>query len=349
MKDVKVSVIMTAYNHGKYIERAIRSVVEQCVEFRYEIIVGDDASPDNTQEVIKELSREYPDIIVPVLRKENVGAMKNIADLFQRCKGEYIAFLEGDDFWTSKDKLQKQVVFLDNNKEFVACSHKNSIVDENENLIAEVDDTHCNHLEYTVDDLSDFILPGQTATLMIRKSVVFNFFTDERIRNDIRKIKYVPGDRILALALVSQGKVYCSNEVMSAYRYVIKEGGTNWTSNYGEWDSIKMCFYYINVRREIERLARKLDVVIDHRKEELKYFETACWNLLVLKRRKYTAVIFYMLLFCKHRKYLICNGTNKAFRENKNRHITKVKGVLSRWPKLLKLLKKLKMALLKKR
>ncbi len=118
---IEVSVIVATYFHEKYIAQALDSILMQETTFRYEIIVGDDASGDRMPEIVREYAEKHPDIIVPVLRKENIGANKNGDDLSRRAKGRYLANLEGDDYWIDLDKLQKQWEFLENNKEYIVA------------------------------------------------------------------------------------------------------------------------------------------------------------------------------------------------------------------------------------
>lgn len=121
--DIVVSVIMITYNHEKYIRQAIDGVTMQKTNFRYELLVGDDASTDDTQEIIKELAQKNPDIIKPILRDKNMGAVLNFSDLLERSKGKYVAICDGDDFWTCDCKLQKQVNFLESHAEYTICCH----------------------------------------------------------------------------------------------------------------------------------------------------------------------------------------------------------------------------------
>ncbi|MCF6185625.1 MAG: glycosyltransferase, partial [Bacteroidales bacterium] len=113
-----VSILMLTYNHEKFIAQAIESVLMQKVSFNYELIIGDDCSQDNTQKIIREYQKKHPDIIKPVLRTKNIGANNNFVDIFKKATGKYIALLEGDDYWTDPNKLQKQVDFLEANPEY---------------------------------------------------------------------------------------------------------------------------------------------------------------------------------------------------------------------------------------
>ena len=124
----KLSVMIITYNHAKYIAQAIESVINQKTEYQIEIIVIEDCSTDGTQEIILQYKEKYPDIIATYLNPVNIGtnnppAQKVFSEGFKKLKGDYIAILEGDDYWSSSDKVQKQISFLEANKDFVACSH----------------------------------------------------------------------------------------------------------------------------------------------------------------------------------------------------------------------------------
>lgn len=124
--EVIVSVLCTAYNHEKFIKDAIESVVNQKTDFRYEVIIHDDASTDRTAEIIEEYEKKYPHMIKTILQKENqLQKGSNICKeyLFPQAKGKYIAFCECDDYWTDENKLQRQVDFLEAHREYSMCMH----------------------------------------------------------------------------------------------------------------------------------------------------------------------------------------------------------------------------------
>ena len=122
---IKVSVIVHTYNHENFIRQTLDSILNQQVNFEYEVIVGDDASPDSTPQIIKEYQQKFPEIIKPMLHPKNLGGFgkNNTLATLSVCKGQYIAAMDGDDYWTNPLKLQKQVDFLDKNPDFVACFH----------------------------------------------------------------------------------------------------------------------------------------------------------------------------------------------------------------------------------
>ncbi|OFW87459.1 MAG: hypothetical protein A3B66_04475 [Alphaproteobacteria bacterium RIFCSPHIGHO2_02_FULL_46_13] len=123
MEKPKLSIVCVTYNHEKYIRAALDSFLSQKTNFAFEILIGDDASTDSTPDIIREYAEKYPDIIKPVLRQKNVGPGANSIDLYNRVKTEYMAICDGDDYWTSPHKLQMQVDFLDNNKDYNICFH----------------------------------------------------------------------------------------------------------------------------------------------------------------------------------------------------------------------------------
>ncbi|WMM24196.1 glycosyltransferase family 2 protein [Tissierella sp. MB52-C2] len=176
---LKVSVVMTAYNHEKFIKEAIDSVISQITNFKYELIIGEDCSTDDTRSIVIDYENKYPDIIRLNLQEKNVGARKNSISNVEMCSGEYIAALEGDDYWIDNYKLQKQVDFLDNNPEHTICGFGYKIYEQKTNCFLE-DQIHKNEKF----SLEDFLIEGtklrrnplsiRTLTKMYRKSVLEN-------------------------------------------------------------------------------------------------------------------------------------------------------------------------------
>src|ERR1035438_4784180 len=122
--ELKVSVLIITYNHEKYIAQAIESVLMQKTDFRYELIIGEDCSTDGTGEIVREYGRKRPEIVHAPLRERNIGARRNFRRIFAAARGKYIALLEGDDYWTSPQKLQAQADLLDAHPETSLCGHR---------------------------------------------------------------------------------------------------------------------------------------------------------------------------------------------------------------------------------
>jgi glycosyltransferase involved in cell wall biosynthesis len=115
---MKLSVIIPAYKFSKYIEQCVLSVLFQNTNFEFEVLVRDDFSNDGSNEILERISIYNPNLKYYVAN-ENWGFHKNIKFLMEESRGEYIAYLDGDDYFTDKDKLQRQIDFLDNNPDYV--------------------------------------------------------------------------------------------------------------------------------------------------------------------------------------------------------------------------------------
>lgn len=136
---MKVSVLITTYNQEGFIAQALGSALMQQVTFPFEIVLGEDASTDLTREIVAEFAKKFPDKLRVLYRDETeaqrdraagVGGKGSFVNCLAACKGEYVALLDGDDYWTSSYKLQRQVEFLDQHPDFAICFHGAKIVDD---------------------------------------------------------------------------------------------------------------------------------------------------------------------------------------------------------------------------
>ena len=123
----KVSICCLCYNQEAYIAQTLDSMLSQKCDFPFEILIHDDASTDNSAQIIKDYAARYPDIIKPILQTENQfsGPVKNISGLFNfpRAKGTYIAMCEGDDYWCDESKLARQAAYMDAHPDCSLCLH----------------------------------------------------------------------------------------------------------------------------------------------------------------------------------------------------------------------------------
>jgi glycosyltransferase involved in cell wall biosynthesis len=118
-----VSVTMITYNHGEFIEDAIRGVLMQKTSFYFNLVIGDDNSNDKTREIILKYQKLFPDIIILKLPQSNLGVNVNSLSNNLFCTGKYVAICEGDDYWIDENKLEIQSLFLENNHDYVFCFH----------------------------------------------------------------------------------------------------------------------------------------------------------------------------------------------------------------------------------
>ncbi|EIO4059133.1 glycosyltransferase family 2 protein [Vibrio vulnificus] len=120
---MKVSVCVITYNHEKYIERCLYSIISQECDFEFEIIIGEDCSTDKTRDVVRTIAEKYPKIIIPVFHESNVGVYKNYISVHEKARGEYICHLDGDDYMLP-GKLQKSAEVLDSRSDIGVVFHR---------------------------------------------------------------------------------------------------------------------------------------------------------------------------------------------------------------------------------
>ena len=227
---MKVSVLMITYNQEKFIAQAIDSILMQKVDFDYEIVIGEDCSTDNTRQIVIDYKKKYPDKIRLLLPKNNLGMHINLINTYKACKGEYIAVLEGDDYWISPDKLKKQVDFLDDNYDCAICFN-NSLIFWEDNHREPAIFLHNQSKISTLENLltQNFI---STPSVMYRGGLINNFpnwYYEQGM-----------GDWTFHILNAQHGKIGYIDEVMSAYR-VHKTGV--WSSKSREYqlkETIKM-------------------------------------------------------------------------------------------------------------
>jgi glycosyltransferase involved in cell wall biosynthesis len=211
-----ISTCITAYNHAKYISQCLDSVLMQETGFDYEILVGEDDSSDGTREICIEYAQRYPDRIRLFLNdRKNVIYINgrptgrwNVINLLMSAKGKYIALIDGDDYWTSPHKLQKQADFLDDNPDCSMCFHDVQIVSEEGNLIS-VESPRGKRRRYFLKDLlkGNFI---HTCSVMYRRGL-FKEFPDWFYKTPL-------ADWPLHILNAEHGDIGYISEVMGAYR-----------------------------------------------------------------------------------------------------------------------------------
>lgn len=107
-----VSVLMITYNHEPYLAEAIEGVLSQQCDFEFELIIGEDASSDRTREIALDYQKRFPEVVRVIYSHENVGLQRNARRIFGLCRGEFVSYCEGDDYWCHPEKLQRQVALL---------------------------------------------------------------------------------------------------------------------------------------------------------------------------------------------------------------------------------------------
>lgn len=212
---MKLTVAILTYNQQEYIRQALDSVLIQEVNFDYEIVVGDDCSSDNTPSILHEYAERFPNKFNLVLNQQNVGISKNYQYVLYACRGEYIALLEGDDYWTDKNKLQKSVDFLDSHPDYGFVGAYNTILNANG---CQKDDAYdyFSPAETEGDwqlygNVFDYAKCGpvtRTVTICFRKSIILPYVQYVGVGNDM----------VLQCVLAHNSKFAKCKEVWGVYR-----------------------------------------------------------------------------------------------------------------------------------
>lgn len=247
--NIKVSVLLIAYNHIDSIRKAIESVLCQKVNFNYEIIIHDDASTDGTSDIIREYASRYNNII-PVIEEENTyskGSFNIYAVTLKKyINGRYVIILEGDDYWCDEYKMQKQADFLDTNLDYVAHTHcvKHILPSGKEYLSPQRDEG-----EWMPRDIIDWKDIYQTSSLMYRSEL--SVYGLDELGN------WRAGDYILACEIIFQGRVAYSKDVMSVH--ILYGKGSYTKTNFNSDGGYRTSYDRLKKLQERGTVINKLD------------------------------------------------------------------------------------------
>jgi glycosyltransferase involved in cell wall biosynthesis len=208
-RPIKVSIVVITFNHERYISQVLESIFNQKTDFPYEVIIGEDCSNDRTQEILKTYQVNSASNYKVFFNQKNLGMQKNFQQVYNAAKGEYIAILEGDDYWISDRKLQIQVNFLDQHPEYSLCFHDVLAVDENGIMIPTEIFNQSEKEDFCLNDLlrGNFI---QACSVLFRHQIL-PIYADW--------ICSVPiGDWPLFTIMAQQGRIRRIIGQMAAYR-----------------------------------------------------------------------------------------------------------------------------------
>ena len=268
--DYKVDVLMMAYNHEQFIGQAIESILAQKTDFSFRLIIGEDFSPDITRQICQEYATKFPKQILLVERTKNVGPYQNFVEIYNLASAPYIALCEGDDYWTDKAKLQKQIDFLDKNEDFILCFHAVKEIRSNGAVLTS------NVNQKKVTDVTNLI----SGWYMNTASYVFRNVKKIEFPSWFYKVKAT--DLCFHILIAEDGgKIYFIEEVMAVYRR--HEGGIT--------DDSKDYIYHLNKN-------------IPFYQEMIGYLESKSSALVELAREKLNDIrnkLFYQLYYKKNK------------------------------------------------
>jgi len=209
---MQLSVLVVSYNHEKYIKECIDSIISQDTPFEYEIVVTDDCSNDSTISII-EKSLNHSGLPYKIQNnKTNVGLVKNYQKGFSACKGEYIAIIEGDDYWKDNKRLYKLVNFMNAHQECAMVFNSVIVYNEKEDKFLNPEKVGTDNFEYiSTNELAagkKFI--GNLSSCVFRQSVI------KKLKPDLFELPVA--DWMLSMVVSQFGKIAHLFEPMSVYR-----------------------------------------------------------------------------------------------------------------------------------
>jgi glycosyltransferase involved in cell wall biosynthesis len=301
---VFVDIIMLTYNHENYIEKAIESVLMQRTQYSYRIMIGEDCSTDSTRQIVKRYYKKYPDKFELYLWNQNVGVNINSLELVKNCKGKYIAQIEGDDYWTDPNKLEKQITFLENHKKYIGTAHNVRCVDIDGELL------HCDFNFYPIceehvyakEQAVRYEMAAQTASLVYRN--IWIDWSDQRLEQFI-KCKGNGDLKVELLLGVTQG-IYYFRDIMADHRRVFQ--GDSWTAqSYNKnmlWFQYESCCAIQTYIKEYEKISLNADDVFESLFDE-------SFVRLFSKLNKENVIIYWK--FLRRKMGILLNSLKKIY------------------------------------
>ena len=222
-EEILVSICCITYNQKNYIRDTLEGFVSQKTNFSYEVLIHDDASTDGTADIIREYARRYPEKMKPILQLENQYAkgLYNVSGTynFPRARGRYIAMCEGDDYWTDRYKLQRQVDFMEAHPDCSLVFHSARIEVQGRALTEKRMRPYRKSRQVSPKEMIDKTSGYPTASLMFRTDMVKKL-PDFYIKAPLADIP-------LQLMAAARGWAYYMDRPMCVYRL---GGSSSWTT-----------------------------------------------------------------------------------------------------------------------
>lgn len=205
-----LSICFITYNHVKYVDQALDSILSQKTKYRYEINILDDCSTDGTQDILNKYKELHPEKINLYFQPINTKA-QHFYEGLKCCQAKYICTLEGDDYWCDDLKIEKQIDFLEANSSFVGCSHNTRMIYESGDKPSELINKEKLFDTYSIDELTKCAIYCHTSSYIYRN--IFNgCLPDSHTKNK------ECGDWFMSMLYAEHGPIKYIDEVMSVYR-----------------------------------------------------------------------------------------------------------------------------------
>jgi len=282
-----ISICMITYKQEAYIGQAIESILSQRTSFTYQLVIGEDCSPDATRSICEQYAAQYPDKIILLPSRQNLGVVPNFMRTLDACTGKYIALCEGDDYWIAADKLQLQVEFLNAHPEYVLVAGRSAYLDYKGNTTVRDERINPQQTDFSA---ADYLLKMffETATIVYRNDPAF------RLPASYKNV--FSADQYLVLLLtMNGGKIKYLDKDLAVYRY--HAGGITKQTN--RQTVLKRLFEMLDMFNEVS--GGRFAPLIEQRKK----ITLLSWNRHLMK---YPAKTFFILnnigAAIKYRKYI---------------------------------------------
>lgn len=306
MEEIKVSIICIAFNHEKYIRKAIESFLEQKTNFPFEILIHDDASNDTTADIIREFAKKHPDIIIPILQKNNKyskGIDFLAEDVLPKAHGKYIALCEGDDYWIDESKLQRQYDYMEHDEKCSLCFHNAIIVDRGDRTIkksflpsSEI------RAKYYKDEECDYTIDEMICLEFVPTNSLFSRTQHfQEYLKFVHNKKYVCGDLPMRLIMGEKGISHYFPEKMSAYRSGVENSASARAFNSTPLDAVSTLVGHFIIYDDFNRYTEgRYQASIEQSKEILLFYHYMTVGArIIMKWEKFKGM--YKQLSMKHR------------------------------------------------
>ncbi|MGL4865915.1 MAG: glycosyltransferase [Cetobacterium sp.] len=298
-KKIVVDVLLITYNHEKYIKKCIESILNQEIgNLKVNLVIGEDNSPDKTREILKKYAKSNQVDIRLLFRKKNLGPIGNFCSSLRVCQGDYIVFIEGDDFFSDRTIIKRGIEFLEKNKNFSAVCHSEEVIDLNEKTM------YINSFDKIIRNPVEFIEKNNIPTLGL---TFRNYCKNER--EEFEKLFFnniYIADYQLKCYLLTKGYIKYFDIIATKHRLIY-----NTTSFASQSNLLKAEDYRIALKNTKYYYNKVYKTFFDKIFEELivrSYFPTIKLNLKLKKYEKLLEIsdkklIFKYILKILYKKY----------------------------------------------
>ncbi len=250
-----VSVLVVTYNQENYISDTLDSIINQVCNFKYEILLGEDCSTDNTRDICIEYSKKYPEKIRLFLNEKNRGFITNYFSLLPEIKGKYVADCGGDDYWTDRNKLSRQIEILEKNENVgMVCSdwaelisRTNTVLNNKSGIVKDYYKSEEFGKEFIIKYIN-----GQYPRVVLASACFRTKWLMDSVKSHPQLFNHdlaVCEDLPITLCMLSKGPVYYMKDELIVYRVLEKSVSHNKRDSYIRgfaWNAFKQTCIIIN-------------------------------------------------------------------------------------------------------